>query len=176
MEFLKMNRNKMFSSSFPPPEFLFLGKWWDFLTFPYFWTGIFKTSQVVVGGHPTRFVSTFSDAVANIKMICILFCDGARSILQTSQRESLWFCKGLGVQLIPAALLSTVYWLPGKSGISSFERKECEQSAVICAVAKWQTRCVCWTNTLGKHEMISLNAAQLKEASCVYKSGTGACV
>lgn len=33
MEFLKMNRNKMFSSSFPPPAFLFLEKLWDFFDF-----------------------------------------------------------------------------------------------------------------------------------------------
>lgn len=169
-----MNRNKMFSSSLPPPEFLFLGKWWDFLTFPFSWTGIFKTSQVVVGGHPTRLAATFSSAVANIKVTGILFCDGATSIFQPSPRESLWSCEGTGVQPVPAALPSTVCWLPGKSCVSLSERKEYEQCAVICAVAEWQTCCVCWTNTLGKHEMISLNAARPKGASCVYKSGAGA--
>lgn len=66
MEFLKMNRNKMFSSSFPPPAFLFLEKLWGFffLLFSFSEQRYLKPHKLLWEGILSGSLSTFSNAVA----------------------------------------------------------------------------------------------------------------
>lgn len=96
-----------------------------------------KPHKLLWEGIPSGSLSTCSNALAGFEVVFALFPDGAASVLQTFQRESLQICKGTGLQPVPAALLSkTLCWLAGKSCISPSERKECEQCALICAVAE----------------------------------------
>lgn len=90
---------------FLPHRSYFWGNCEIFLLFCFSELGYLKPHKLLWEGIPSGSLSTFSNAVAIIKVIFVLFCDGATSIFQTSQRESLQLCRGTGVQPVPAALV-----------------------------------------------------------------------
>lgn len=90
--------------------------------------------------------------------------------------EGVWLCRGTEVQSVRAALVCPALSVGFLASLVSPHPKGKCVSSVSGFVLRLSDKHPVFAelNTLGKREMITLNAPCLKGASCVYKSGARA--
>lgn len=140
--------------------------------------GYLKPHKLLWEGIPSSLLSTFSNAVALLvpKWFLFYLLMELQAFFRHPEGEGVWLCRGTEVQSVRAALVCPALSVGFLASLVSPHPKGKCVSSVSGFVLRLSDKHPVFAelNTLGKREMITLNAPCLKGASCVYKSGARA--